>query len=43
MLSFTKIFLVVAEIGLPVPTYPQIWYTKSFNHIVHHHLWTKVH
>jgi len=37
--SFTKIFLVVAEIGLPVLTYPGIPYT----HIVHRRLWINVH
>ena len=42
-MRFSIIFLVVAEIGLPVPTYPQIWYTKSFKDIVDRHLWTKVH
>jgi len=38
MLIFTKILLVVAEIGLPVPTYPWIQYTQSCNHIVHRRL-----
>jgi len=33
--SLTEIFLVVADIGLPVPTYHRIRYTKLFNHIVH--------
>jgi len=33
--SFTKILLIVAEIGLPVPTYPGIHITKLFSHIVH--------
>jgi len=33
---------IVAEIGLSVPTHPRIRYTKSFNHIVHGHLKTKV-
>jgi len=34
VLSFTEIFLVVAEIGLQVPTYPRIRTTKLFNLIV---------
>jgi len=41
--NVTKIFLAVAEISLPVPTYPRIRYTKLFNHVVHRRLWTKVH
>jgi len=43
MLSFIKIFLVVAEIGLPVPTHPLIRHTQSFNRVVHRRLWAKVH
>jgi len=39
--SLTKIFLVFAEIGLPVPTYPRIRTTKLFNLIVFWRLWTK--
>jgi len=35
--------MIVAEIGLPVSTYTHIHTTKLFNHIVHWHLWTKVH
>ena len=38
-----NIFVAVLEIGLPVPTYPRIRYTKLFNHVVHRGLWTKVH
>jgi len=30
--NVTEIFLVVVEIGLPVPTYPRIGTTKLFNH-----------
>jgi len=38
--NFTEIFLVVAEIGLLVPTYPRIGNTKLFNPIIHRRLWT---
>jgi len=41
--KFHKIFLVVAEIGLQVPTYPRIRTTKLVNLIVFRRLWTKVH